>query len=87
METIIGFVAGYLVGVNGGRDGLQRVRSSWQAIRTSPEVRRLLSEGAAVAQVAVSRASRGGLGEALGGVTDLIAARAAGSRGLETKTG
>jgi hypothetical protein len=80
METIIGFVAGYLVGVNGGRDGLQRVRSSWQAIRTSPEVRRLLSEGAVVAQAAVSRASRGGLGAAIGGVTDLIAARAAGSR-------
>jgi hypothetical protein len=80
METIIGFVAGYLVGVNGGRDGLQRVRSSWQAIRTSPEVRRLLSEGAVVAQAAVSRASRGGLGEAIGGVTDLISARAVGSR-------
>jgi hypothetical protein len=80
METIIGFVAGYLVGANGGRDGLKRVRSSWQAIRTSPEVRRLISDGAAVATAAVSRASRGGLGEAVGGVTDLIAARAAAAR-------
>jgi hypothetical protein len=80
METIIGFVAGYLVGVNGGRDGLQRVRSSWRAIRTSPEVRRLVSEGAVVAQAAVSRASRGGLSEAIGGVTDLIAARASAGR-------
>jgi hypothetical protein len=72
METIIGFVAGYLVGVNGGRDGLQRVRSSWQAIRTSPEVRRLVTEGMAVAQATVGRASRGGLSE----VVDVLAARA-----------
>jgi hypothetical protein len=77
METIIGFVAGYLVGTNGGKDGLKRVRSSWQAIRTSPEVRRLLSEGAVVAQAAVGRASRGGLSGAIGGITDLVAARAA----------
>jgi hypothetical protein len=80
METIIGFVAGYLVGANGGRDGLQRVRSSWRAIRTSPEVRRLVSEGVVVAQAAVGRASRGGLGEAIGGVSELIAARASASR-------
>ena len=80
METIIGFVAGYLVGVNSGRDGLQRVRSSWQTIRTSPEVRRLVTEGVAVAQAAVGRASRGGLGGAIGGAADVLAARAASTR-------
>jgi hypothetical protein len=80
METIIGFVAGYLVGVNSGRDGLERARSSWRSIRTSPEMRRLVSEGAVMARTAVSRASRGGLGETIGGVSDLIAARAVGSR-------
>ena len=80
METIIGFVAGYLVGVNGGRDGLQRVRSSWQAIRTSPEVRRLVTEGVVVAQAAAGRASRGGLGGVISGVADVLAARAAASR-------
>jgi hypothetical protein len=80
METIIGFVAGYLVGVSGGRDGLERVRSSWQAIRTSPEMRRLVTQGAAAAQAAVGRASRGGLAGTIGGVSELIAARAASSR-------
>jgi hypothetical protein len=80
METIIGFVAGYLVGVNSGRDGLERARSSWRSIRTSPEVRRLVSEGAVIARTAIGRASRGGLGETISGVTDLIAARAAGPR-------
>jgi hypothetical protein len=80
METIIGFVAGYLVGANGGPDGLKRVRSSWQSIRTSPEVRRLLAQGAVVAQAAAGRASRGGLSQAVGGITDLVAARAAAAR-------
>jgi hypothetical protein len=80
METIIGFVAGYLVGVNSGRDGLERARSSWRSIRTSPEVRRLVSEGAVIARTAIGRASRGSLGETISGVTDLIAARAAGPR-------
>jgi hypothetical protein len=80
METIIGFVVGYLVGVNGGRDGLQRVRSSWQAISTSPEVRRLVAEGAVMAQAAVGRATRGGLAQTIGGVTDVLAAKAAVSR-------
>jgi hypothetical protein len=80
METIIGFVAGYLVGVNGGRDGLERVRSSWRAIRTSPEMHRIVAEATVIAQGAVGRVSRGGLSEAVGGVSELIAARAAGSR-------
>jgi hypothetical protein len=80
METIIGFVAGYLVGVNSGRDGLERARSSWRSIRNSPELRRLVSEGAVIARTTVGRASRHGLGETIGGVTDLIAARAASSR-------
>jgi hypothetical protein len=80
METIIGFVVGYLVGVNGGRDGLERLRSSWRTIRTSPEMRRIVAEATVMAQGAVSRVSRGGLSEAVGGVSELIAARAAGSR-------
>ncbi len=37
METIVGFVAGYLVGTREGKDGLERMRSSWHSIRTSPE--------------------------------------------------
>jgi len=44
METIIGFVAGYLAGSREGRAGLDRLRTSWHAIRTSPEVRKLASE-------------------------------------------
>jgi hypothetical protein len=83
METILGFVVGYLVGTREGRDGLERMRSSWRSIRTSPEVRRLAGEAITVAEMVVRRASSGGisgLGEAAGGVTDMLVRRAVGAR-------
>jgi len=61
METIVGFVAGYLVGTREGKDGLDRLRSSWHSIRTSPEVRKLAAEAVTVAEMAVRQVSgRGG---------------------------
>ncbi len=83
METILGFVAGYLVGTREGRDGLERMRSSWHSIRTSPEVRRLAGEAVTAAEMVVRRVSSGGfggLGEAASGVTDVLVRRAAGAR-------
>jgi gas vesicle protein len=83
METIVGFVAGYLVGSREGREGRERLRSSWHAIRTSPELRRLATEAVAVAELAVRRSSgRGGhgLGGAVGDVTDMLVRRAVGAR-------
>jgi hypothetical protein len=81
MEAIIGFVAGYLTGSREGRDGLERLRTSWHSIRTSPEVRRLASEAVVIAEATVRRAAGGGLSETVSGVTDLIASRAAGRQG------
>jgi hypothetical protein len=85
METIVGFVAGYLVGARDGREGLERLRSSWDAIRKSPEVRKLATEAVSVAEMAVRRTSgrRGNLsslGGAVGEVTDMLVRRAVGSR-------
>jgi hypothetical protein len=83
METIVGFVAGYLVGTRQGRDGLERLRSSWHSIKTSPEVRRLAAEAVTVAEMAVRRASSGGfggLGSTVGGVTDILVRRAVAAR-------
>jgi hypothetical protein len=83
METIVGFVAGYLVGTREGRDGLERLRSSWHSIKTSPEVRKLAAEAVTVAEMAVRRASSGGfggLGGAVGGVTDILVRRAVAAR-------
>jgi hypothetical protein len=77
METIIGFAAGYLVGTREGRDGLERLRTSWRSIKTSPEARRLASEALTTAQAVVKRASAGALGTTVGGVADMLARRAA----------
>jgi hypothetical protein len=81
METIVGFVAGYLVGTREGRDGVERLRSSWHSIRTSPEVRKLALEAVSVAEMAVRQVSgRGSLGGAVGDVRDMLVRRAAGAR-------
>jgi len=77
METIIGFIIGYLTGVQEGRDGLKRARASLEAIRNSPEFRRLLSDGITVAQGVAGRAAKGGLSSTVSGVTELISSRAA----------
>lgn len=66
METIIGFIAGYLVGSREGRAGLQRLRESVDAIRHSPEVRRLAGEAVTVAGSIAQQASSRGL-SGLGG--------------------
>ena len=81
MEAIIGFVAGYLVGSREGNAGLDRLRTSWDAIRTSPEVRRLAGEAAVVAEATFRRAASGGLSGTVSGLTDLIASRAASRQG------
>jgi hypothetical protein len=49
METIIGFAAGYVVGAQDGRPGLNRLRTSMQAIAKSPEARKLAAEAVTIA--------------------------------------
>jgi hypothetical protein len=77
METIIGFVAGYIAGSRDGREGLERLRTSWRAIRTSPEVHRLVAETVVVAESALRRAATGGLSGTVHTVGDLISSRSA----------
>jgi hypothetical protein len=80
METIVGFVAGYLVGTREGKDGLERMRSSWHSIRTSPEVRKLAADAISLVESAVrQRSGRAGIG-GLGEVTDMLVRRAVGAR-------
>ena len=82
METIIGFVAGYLVGSREGKTGLERLKTSWNAIRTSPEVRKLAAEAMTFAEMAVRRSPGGGLrlGGAVSDVTDMLVKRATSAR-------
>jgi hypothetical protein len=82
METIIGFVTGYLVGSREGKAGLERLRTSWRAIRTSPEVRRLATDALTVAEQVVRRAPAGGIG---GAVIAALASRAASPRRQESQ--
>jgi len=80
METLIGFVAGYLAGCKDGPDGVKRLRASAEAILSSDEIRRLTAEAMNVAEVARRRAASGrslsGLSGAVGTVTDALLHRA-----------
>jgi hypothetical protein len=65
METIVGFVAGYLVGTREGKAGLERLKTSWRAITSSPEVRKMASDAIVMAEQIVKRAPAGGIGGAV----------------------
>jgi len=82
METIVGFIAGYLIGTRDGREGLDRLRSSWHSIRTSPEVRKLASQAMPLVEAAVRQAPSGrdslslkGLGAAAANVAQELGRR------------
>jgi hypothetical protein len=73
METLIGFVVGYLVGAREGKGGLERLKVSVNSIIASPEARKLVGEAMAVAQPIAQRATSAGLGNigGLGGLSGL----------------
>ena len=60
METIVGFVAGYLLGTREGKAGLERLKTSWRAITSSPEVRTMASDAIVMAVQVVRRVPAGG---------------------------
>jgi hypothetical protein len=81
METVIGFVVGYLVGSREGKQGLERLRESVNAIRRSPEVRRFAGEAMSFAESAARQASSGhGLSGIGGNVARTLLDRATESR-------
>jgi hypothetical protein len=87
METVIGFVVGYLVGANEGKGGVERLKASITAIISSPEAHRLIGEAMSVAEPVVRQASKvglstigGGLGGVGGSVVRQLVSRATGTR-------
>jgi hypothetical protein len=72
METIIGFVAGYLTGTKDGREGLDRLRTTVRAIAASPETRRIAGDAAALAGSIAGRGSARGAARTAGAVARLI---------------
>jgi hypothetical protein len=77
METVIGFVVGYLVGTSHGRAGLAKVRTSAEAIRTSPELRRLAGEATGIAGIVLRQATPKGVAGAASEVTGRLLGRQA----------
>lgn len=75
METIIGFAAGYLAGAKEGEAGLERLKSSVQAIVKSPEARRLAGDAVSLAGMLVRRTSARGIGASASGVAELVMRR------------
>jgi hypothetical protein len=76
METLIGFAIGYVVGTRQGRDGLRKARESFDAIRTSPEVRQLVATGASIAGSTMKQLLSGGAGPMLSGVMEAVSRKA-----------
>jgi hypothetical protein len=80
METLIGFVAGYIAGCRDGQDGVKRLRATAEAIMSSGEVKRLTAGAMSFAEVAMRRAAAGrrltGLSGTVGTITDMLAHRA-----------
>ena len=76
METVIGFVVGYLVGSREGQAGLARLKQSWQAIRTSPEVKRLASEAVSLAEATARQTTGLSAGKIGGAVVRTVIQRA-----------
>ena len=64
MGTILGVVIGYILGTQAGKDGWRELKESWETIRTSPEVRDLVSSGLGIARQVIGQ--RMGLGDLVG---------------------
>jgi len=75
METMIGFVIGYYVGTQHGRDGLARARESIEAIRKSPQTRELLGTAYAAARPLIKQLVSGGAGAMVSGAVEEIGRR------------
>lgn len=67
METLIGFVAGYMVGAKEGKGGLERLKVSLRAIATSPEAHKMFGDAMAMAEPILKKATGAGLSN-LGGI-------------------
>jgi len=66
MGAIVGVVIGYSLGTRAGTEGWTEVKDAWNVIRTSPEVKDLVSGGFSIARELLGRGS-GFLAGALAG--------------------
>jgi hypothetical protein len=79
METVIGFVVGYVVGTREGRAGFEKMVSSFDAIRRSEELRRMVGTAVATATPVLRQLAGGGAAAMVGSVVDELTRRAVGT--------
>jgi hypothetical protein len=76
MEAIAGFVVGYILGTRHGREGLQRLLESWDAVSRSEEFRGFLNGAVSLAgaalQQGLARTRGGGFAQ---GVAEVVVER------------
>jgi hypothetical protein len=57
MGTLIGVIVGYALGTRAGPEGWQEFQEAWKVIRSSQEVRDLLSGGLSIARDLLGRST------------------------------
>jgi hypothetical protein len=77
METMVGFVIGYYLGTQHGREGLNQAMAALDAIRQSPQTRELLGTAYAAAGPLIKQLTGGGTGAVITGVVEEIGRRVA----------
>jgi len=86
METIIGFAAGYLAGAKEGKAGLERLKTSVEAIMKSQEARKLALEALSVAGMLVRSGSARGIGASASGIAELVMRRVSDTAAAKRRT-
>jgi len=75
MLALVGFAVGYVVGAQSGKEGLQRLVASWQAIQKSEEFAALLDTSRQVLGGALRQAFETGTGVVAGEVKGVVSRR------------
>lgn len=72
METIAGFLVGYLLGTRAGRNGLDELTEAWGVISSSDEVRGLVAMAGSTVSGLVAQATAGNAGRAGSSIAPMV---------------
>jgi hypothetical protein len=72
MLALVGFAAGYVVGAQAGKEGLERLVASWQAIQKSDEFAAMLDTAREMLTGALRQAFETGTGLVAGEVKGVV---------------
>ena len=72
MMTLVGFAVGYVIGVQQGREGMERLISSWRHIQSSDEFAAAIETGKTMAMGLLREAFDTGTGMVSGEVKNVV---------------